>query len=77
VTGPPRVDAGVHERLTARFGAGIATWFDALPGVFCALAERWRIELGSPIPRGSVSVVVRCRMSDGRAAVLKLMRSPA
>jgi len=36
------------------------------------LVERWEIELGSPIPRGSVSVVVRCRLRDGRRGVLKV-----
>jgi streptomycin 6-kinase len=30
------------------------------------------MELGSPIPRGSVSVVVRCRLRDGRRGVLKV-----
>jgi hypothetical protein len=44
---------------------------DGLPGLLTALAERWRFELGSPIPRGSVSAVFRCRMAGGRPAVLK------
>jgi streptomycin 6-kinase len=44
---------------------------DELPGVLGALAQRWRFEFDAPIPRGSVSVVVRCRMADGRGAVLK------
>jgi hypothetical protein len=68
----PMVDDGVRQRLTARFGDAVEAWFDELPGVLSALAERWRVELGSPIPRGSVSVVIRCRMSDGGAAVLKV-----
>lgn len=68
----PSVDFGVRERLTARFGAEVGGWFDELPGVLSALAERWQVEFGSPIPRGSMSVVIRCRMSDGRAAVLKV-----
>jgi streptomycin 6-kinase len=55
-----------------RFGAGVATWFDELPDLLSTLAERWEIELGSPIPRGSVSVVVRCRLRDGRRGVLKV-----
>jgi streptomycin 6-kinase len=67
----PRVDAGARRRLTARFGSEVAPWFDELPGVLSALAQRWRFELGAPIPRGSVSVVFRCRMADGRGAVLK------
>lgn len=67
----PCVAAGARQRLTARFGDEVAPWFDELPGVLSALAQRWRFELGAPIPRGSVSVVVRCRMADGRGAVLK------
>ncbi len=45
---------------------------DALPQVLRDLAERWEIELGSLIRRGSVSVVIRCRTADGRSAVLKV-----
>ena len=67
----PGIDAGARQRLTARFGSEVEAWFDELPGVLTALAERWRFELGSPIPRGSVSAVFRCRMADGRRAVLK------
>jgi streptomycin 6-kinase len=67
----PSVDAGARQRLTARFGNEVAPWFDKLPGVLSALAQRWQFELGAPIPRGSVSVVFRCRMADGRGAVLK------
>lgn len=55
----------------ARFGSGVEAWFDELPGLLTVLAERWQFELGSPIPRGSVSAVFRCRMADGRRAVLK------
>ena len=69
---PPRIDDGVRRRLTARFGAEVGAWFDELPAVLSALAERWQVELGSLIPRGSMSVVVRCQMSDGRPAVLKV-----
>ncbi len=36
------------------------------------LAERWQFEFDAAIPRGSVSVVFRCRMADGRGAVLKV-----
>jgi streptomycin 6-kinase len=55
-----------------RFGAGVATWFDELPDLLRTLVGQWEIELGSPIPRGSVSVVVRCRLRDGRRGVLKV-----
>jgi streptomycin 6-kinase len=67
----PSVDEGARQRLTARFGGEIEAWFDELPGVLIALAERWQFEFGSAIHRGSVSVVFRCRMADGRGAVLK------
>src|SRR6266508_1030361 len=67
----PCIDAGARQRLTDRFGSEVQAWFDELPGVLAALAERWQLELGSPIPRGSVSAVFRCRMADGRRAVLK------
>jgi streptomycin 6-kinase len=68
----PRIDDGVRRRLTARFGAEVAAWFDELPDVLGALAERWQVEWGLFFPRGSMSVVIRCRMPDGRAAVLKV-----
>jgi streptomycin 6-kinase len=68
----PRIDDGVRRRLTARFGAEVGAWFDELPDVLSALAERWQVEFGSLIPRGSMSVVIRCRMTDGRPAVLKV-----
>ena len=67
----PGIDAGARQRLTARFGSEVEGWFDELPGVLTALVERWQFELGSPIPRGSMSAVFRCRMADGRGAVLK------
>ena len=67
----PRGDAEARRRLTARFGDEVGPWFDELPGVLSALARRWQLELGPPIPRGSVSVVLRCRLGDGRSAVLK------
>ncbi|HET9724015.1 MAG TPA: hypothetical protein VFR44_09260, partial [Actinomycetota bacterium] len=68
----PSIDPGVRQRLTARFGREVETWFDELPGALTALAERWQLELGPPMPRGSVSMVFRCRMADGRRAVLKV-----
>jgi streptomycin 6-kinase len=68
----PTFDDGVRRRLTARFGAEVGAWFDELPDVLSALAERWQVEFGSLIPRGSMSVVIRCRMPDGRPAVLKI-----
>jgi streptomycin 6-kinase len=66
------IDAGVGRRLTARFGTEIGPWLDELPAVLSVLAQRWQLELGSFIPRGSMSAVIHCRMSDGRRAVLKV-----
>jgi streptomycin 6-kinase len=71
-TRPLRIDDGVRRRLTDRFGAGIAPWFEELPSVVGTLQAGWGFELGTAIPRGSVSVVNRCRTHDGQAAVLKL-----
>jgi streptomycin 6-kinase len=68
----PILDHGVRRRLTARFGAQIESWFDELPDVLGALAERWHLEWGSLIPRGSMSVVIRCARADGGSAVLKV-----
>ena len=53
----PGIDPGARQRLTARFGSAAEAWFDELPGVLTTVAERWRLELASPIPRGSVSAV--------------------
>jgi streptomycin 6-kinase len=69
--GGPSVDAGARVRMVARFGSAAEAWCDALPAVLEDLARRWRVELGAPIPRGSMSVVFHCRTADGRAAVLK------
>jgi streptomycin 6-kinase len=68
----PEMDAELRRRLGRRFGDDVEAWFDRLPGVLVALAEDWQIEWGPLIPRGSVSVVCRCRMPDGRPAVLKV-----
>jgi hypothetical protein len=67
----PSLDAGARQRLTARFGNQVAPWLDELPGVLRALAQRWQFQLGAPVPRGSMSVFVHCRLADGRGAVLK------
>jgi streptomycin 6-kinase len=68
----PSVDDGVRQRLTRRFGPAVDAWFDELPDLLRALAFRWGLDFGAPIPRGSVSVVNRCRLPDGRQAVLKV-----
>jgi len=68
----PAFDPGVRQRLTLRFGSEVEAWFDELPAMLTALAEEWRFELGSQIPRGSVAAVFACRMANGRRAVLKV-----
>jgi streptomycin 6-kinase len=40
--------------------------------VLAALEDRWGLEWGSLVPRGNMSVVVRCRTTQGRRAVLKI-----
>lgn len=67
----PGIDPGARQRLADRFGAGAEVWFGELPGMLAALAQRWRLQIGPPIPRGSVSAVYWCQMTDGRRAVLK------
>jgi streptomycin 6-kinase len=37
-----------------------------------ALAERWELVVDDAVGRGNTSLVVRCRRSDGRPAILKL-----
>ena len=70
-----QLDEELRLRLGRRFGSAIDAWFEALPAVLSDLAERWDIEYGTVIQRGSVSVVIRCRTPDGGPAVLKA--SPA
>jgi streptomycin 6-kinase len=68
----PNLDDELRRRLGRRFGAAVESWLDALPPVLSDLAERWEIEFESLIQRGSISVVIRCRTAEGRAAVLKV-----
>jgi streptomycin 6-kinase len=60
-----------RQRLIARFGPSVEPWLDELPHRLAELAQRWRLELGDPIPRGSMSAVYLCTLADGRRAVLK------
>jgi streptomycin 6-kinase len=66
------VDEAVRQRLISRFGSEVESWFETLPDVLAVLAATWRIDLGAPVPRGSMSVVLRCRTEDHRPAVLKI-----
>lgn len=67
----PNIDEGVRLSLVTRFGPGVDAWLDELPRVLSPLATRWEIELGALIPQGRMSVVIRCRTTDGRPAMLK------
>lgn len=71
----PELDDELRARLGRRFGTTVQTWLDELPPVLSDLADRWQVEYESLIQRGGISVVIRCRRADGRAAVLKI--SPA
>src|SRR6266542_5999240 len=59
-------------RLTRRFGDAVAPWLEELPGRLAALRDRWNLQLQDVIPRGSMSVVIRCQAPDDTRAVLKL-----
>jgi streptomycin 6-kinase len=59
-------------RLRRRYGAAVDAWFDALPTVLDDLSERWELEWGPVIQRGSMSVVIRCTSAGKRPAVLKV-----
>jgi streptomycin 6-kinase len=66
------LDDQVRRRLARRYGPAIADWFETLPGRLVDLAHEWQVRLGPLIQRGSVSVVIRCRLPDNRPAVLKI-----
>lgn len=66
------VDGEVRRRLERRFGDAVEGWLDGLPARLATLRDRWGLELDGVIPRGSMSVVLRCRTADGRRAVLKV-----
>jgi len=68
----PRLDEQVRQRLVRRFGDGVQSWLEELPGRLFVLRERWSPELDAVIPRGSMSVVIRCRTTQSQRAVLKI-----
>ncbi len=61
-----------RQRLVRRFGDGVQSWLAELPSRLLVLRERWSLELDSVIPKGSMSVVMRCRTRQGQRAVLKI-----
>jgi len=62
----------ITQRLTRRYGTGVAAWCAGIPGLAGAMAERWELALGEPFPGGNSSAAVRCAGPDGSPAVLKL-----
>ena len=66
-----RLQPLTRARLAA-LGARGAAWADALPDLLATLAEDWQLELGSELPGGSNSYVVRAAAADGSPAVLKV-----
>jgi streptomycin 6-kinase len=63
---------GVTERLTRRFGPGVADWCAGIPALIGVLSSRWALSPGDLFASGNSSVVIRRARSDGSAAVLKL-----
>ena len=55
----PRLDEA-RQRLVRRFGDAVQSWLEELPGRLLLLRERWSLELDSVLPKGSMSVVIRC-----------------
>ena len=66
------LDYEVRQRLVRRFRDSVQTWLEELPAGLLALREQWGLELDSVIPKGSMSVVIRCRTAQGQRAVLKI-----
>jgi streptomycin 6-kinase len=67
----PTLEA-TRARLLARFGARVEPWWASLPALLAELERRWELAVGDAVGRGNTSLVVRCRLADGSAAVLKL-----
>jgi len=57
----PELDDELRRRLRRRFGIAVDAWLDELPPVLTELAERWQLEYGPLVQRGSISVVIRCQ----------------
>ena len=61
----------VRQRAMAHGAAG-RRWLDELPDVLADLAARWDLEIGSPFPGGTASLVLGVRDRSGRECVLKV-----
>lgn len=68
----PALDDEVRDRLGRRYGIEIDSWLEGVPPLLSDLAERWQLAQLALVRRGTVSLVVSCRRSDGRPAVLKV-----
>ena len=68
----PHVDDEVRTRLSRRYGSGVGPWLDAVPTLLGDLAERWQLNLGSFVRRGTVSLVLSCRDQFGTPVILKV-----
>jgi streptomycin 6-kinase len=68
----PVVDDEVRRRLSRRYGSAVGPWLDALPARLQDLAQRWQLDLGPFVRRGTVSVVLNCRDQAGTPAILKV-----
>jgi streptomycin 6-kinase len=66
------IDAELRRRLGRRYGTAVGPWLDALPSLLQDFAERWHLDLGPLVRRGTVSVVVRCRAPGDARVVLKV-----
>lgn len=69
------LDDEARRRLSVRFGDAVAAWCDALPALVDRLSARWGLTLEAPLA-GGTSRTFRCRRSDGRSVVLKLVPEP-
>ncbi len=65
------LDADSRERLIARFGAGVQSWFAALPERVELCCLRWHLELDTALS-GNTSRVFIGRQHGDRGVVLKL-----
>jgi streptomycin 6-kinase len=68
----PTLDDALRQRLVARYGVAVESWLDELPPILADLAARWHVEFDELIPRGNMSVVVRCIVDGERLGVLKV-----
>jgi len=68
----PELDEELRARLERRYGSTIRAWLDEQRAVLHELTGRWDLEWGTLVRRGSMSIVIRCRVADGPRAVLKI-----